>query len=813
MANGTYPFPLSGGVDLDGKPFQIAEGNLRKMQNVIPDKIGNPVRRPSMQALYPLSTTGGDACENAELHGYLDPAISPKDFNSVPPLWLSVPPMDGGFFIFGTASGSNRLDLTVSASDQFGGGARAVNCLMSAPSLLPSSFAKLGAQYIVYGPNPYGSSGLKIYRGEEDAITIEDFVFEGTGNTNVAPRLACEHQDRFAFGNFGDEGDAASTIIFSDIDEPLVIGNDALSNRSIIVGFRDGQKLKAIHSVMAAAAGTPAQSMLLALKTKSAYLLVGEPEETDSTDDPRGSLQVNKISGTAGCVSQASVCDTPYGTIWCGPDDVWFMPFGAVPIPIGRKLRPLLLAQPESAQFRIHAVFDKGFYKLALFSDGQGPDNTAPLGEQWWLDLRGGPPEDWTSAKWCGPQIFKPLLFIATVRDQNNTAESGISDLMRDNGTNFMAVDYREGANGRLYGAQFAQFPTLENDGGLTTVLVVYDGNSARDWAAFFRSAMRPWQRSSTYHIGDEIVVWPPSAGDGVNSVNPYVFVVSETADVESPQSGTTEPDWESGVIIVDNEVTWTLWGACASPASGFGNEILTAVQTRESDLGTRMVEKLFLGAELAVFLTTPECIRLTQLVDAGKTTDEINQYILGTSGPVLGSAIFGVDMPAFTEEVLTEAFWTDENSRTVGKSAQLTFEEIAGVVLPVDPTFTIIIGGEPYYLTLASRYFETVMALADAVVAALNASQEVADAGVDGFNVVGGTPAAAIAIDAGGNWAPGVTTDESRFIWSLLGFTAFTGVEASLQIGDEVPYDVALGNIGYVEAVVHFRPFKRRPL
>jgi hypothetical protein len=154
---------------------------------------------------------------------------------------------------------------------------------------------------------------------------------------------------------------------------------------------------------MLSGVGSPAESALLVLKENSAYLLTGEP---DQTTGGAADLVVNKMTVAAGCVSQTSVVRTPYGIVWAGPSDVWLFHSGALPVSIGKKISPVLASSPAATRYKWHAEYFGGFYRLALMTPGQGPDDDAPCGEQWWLDMREGAPETWIDARWYGPQIY-----------------------------------------------------------------------------------------------------------------------------------------------------------------------------------------------------------------------------------------------------------------------------------------------------------------------------------------------------------------------------------------------------------------------
>ncbi len=792
MANSIMNFPLAGSVDLAGKPFTLDETSLRRCQNVIPDKVGYPTRRGVMGPVTPLARSiNPGAVSNASIH-------KNDAYQNVlaRPIWLSTPPFPGGFFTFATCYQGSRLDLCIGDGDDYGKNALAVNLLESTPYLLPTTTSYNDEQLICYGPNPQNVAGISIKR-EGGSPVVEDFAFDGEGNANLTPSLVTRYKGRYVYARFGKDAENASKMIFSDIDEPRVIGDNAGTDRSEIVGDTS-EKLIAIREVLNNNGGTPAQSTLLVLKEFSAHMYVGEPNETDDTNDPRGTLERNKLSSSAGCISHATLCDTPFGLIWAGPDDVWLLPFGAIPIPIGRKIQPALKRQPIQTRWRCHAAYANGFYRLALYEEGQGGALDLPLGEQWWLDCRNGPPQDWTSARWYGPQQFRPAI------GSNNTIEDRTTEHL-DTGTCFMAVDKRAGS-GKLYGAQLGTW-TVNTTSQQMPTLVEYDRPGTNDIATMYRPGLIPWQASSSYPIGAEVVVWPDIFVPTI-SVEATIFKAT-VAGV----SGSSEPAWPTASpTINDGSVTWTRVGRCANNISIHGSEALTKVTTREYDFGTRMVEKLMLGGEAAALLSVPEAMTLTQLVDGGRISDEITESVDATVSPNLGSALLDSSMSLLAEGVQPKAFWSAEDTRVNGRSVQYSIEEVPGITLPEDQTtFEVVIGSTTFTVDLGQRYFATVMALLTAVIAAMNADTALVDAHGGEVWAINWFRGLAF-VDGTANWAYGDGTESSRNIWSLLGFTGFDAVGGELVSSTIVP-NYLIGDICYVEVNGHIRPFKRRPL
>ena len=87
---------------------------------------------------------------------------------------------------------------------------------------------------------------------------------------------------------------------------------------------------------------------------------------------------------------------------------MWLFPQGqGIPFRVGSYIRAVLKETPAAQRYLWHAAYHDGFYRLAVISPGQGPNDNSPCGEQWWLDLRDGPPRPHEEARWYGPMIYK----------------------------------------------------------------------------------------------------------------------------------------------------------------------------------------------------------------------------------------------------------------------------------------------------------------------------------------------------------------------------------------------------------------------
>lgn len=247
-----------------------------------------------------------------------------------------------------------------------------------------------------------------VYDNTVDFVFVTTAIpvsFQGSGNENVYPAYAFPYKQRLVLANFGKGYE--NTIAFTDDYTANVVGNDILASntRSInLVAGADGDEIVAGIEVMLTNVGSPAESGLLILRRYGdPFLLTGD---MDQTTGGQSTLDIKRISVKCGCAGQYTVARTPVGIIWAGADDVWCFAAGVLPRRLGQKIQPALKLTPAQLQFRWSAAFFDGFYRLAVWGAGQGMTQTDAPGDQWWLDLRDGLPQDWREARWWGPQQF-----------------------------------------------------------------------------------------------------------------------------------------------------------------------------------------------------------------------------------------------------------------------------------------------------------------------------------------------------------------------------------------------------------------------
>ena len=470
--------PTTGGVNLLDDPRRIRDDELVRAKNLVPYTKGMLRKRPAKQPVL----NGARLYGAPVIAGFLCP----------------FPGFDLVTVQHGNSGGTSDAD-TVLEFQQFSGTSDPTNRESIAYANVlgdraPTSFYYNGTLYILWGPGPASYTGVRFTATDIDSFSTgvatasaHTFSFNGTNNA-FSPAVACVYRGRAVYGNFGPGYE--HSIVFSDPFAPLTIGDDvrAANGRSFTVGPNDGDRIVAIVEITPSDIGSPAESALLVLKEFSAYIITGEPNlTTDTSADLLNDLNVSRISYDCGCSSPSTVVNTPYGLFWASWDDVWFFARGSLPKRVGSKIRPVLQSTPKSMRHCWQGAYYNGFYRLAVFSPGQGPgwgstlQGAGTLGEQWWLDLRDEVPNTYVEAKWWGPQIFKGMY--------SNT------EFVEQAGTGIFLARPHSGPDEFLYSIDtyVASITARES------VLSTYDQSGARDL-----SALPKWMEVNTGNTTEE---------------------------------------------------------------------------------------------------------------------------------------------------------------------------------------------------------------------------------------------------------------------------------------------------------------------
>lgn len=753
MATDKLPLPLGGGVNLHADPAAMQDGQWQRLKNLAQVKDGIIGQRPSLsfvREINPVLTMNTLAIPwDARMGTYalayfawartlrpikfiFDPNFgeitavvmtteATKIFKrpSSPDVtergWVTVP--DGTMLVVclpNACNSEDAVDLTLFAGN------------LGQRQQAPSIITFLGSTYVFAG----GSRGFKLTPGQSTADIIPFEAFDlcdfGDGNLNFFPDGAAVVRDRVVYY-------IGSSIFWSDRNAPLTVGYTgtitdgnidpstskpavgtnfpAIGTRDIYLGGDENEPITAVAEVSTTAQGSPTQAVTMAFTRTSAYMLIGEPLETTQGGDIVGSLHINKLNIQCGCIAQSTICRTPYGTLWVGKDDVWFMPFGSVPIPVGTNIRPALLDIPAGIEWKLHAEYYDNKYRISIPTPGQDISPTSAIGQQYWLDFSAGPPQGPGDARWFGPQQF--------VQGDAPAVAGGPGG---DPGVWCMAKDNRKGGDGKLYALQpYCMVGGADASSIYGMSLCGFDAYDGRDTCAP-QMEHQPWFASTAYDV-NAIVVPPPAQTSAAGMNAPaYVCTVAGTSD-------STEPDWfdpDADGNVTDGTVTWTaikfdkdegkVISAHAPRIDQGNNYIEWSMLSKEYSLGDPQLEKLLDGAELGYWAQSP-----CYLTYNSHPNQDIRHKILGvttdTTTPNQLSAWTGARV--WQRKSLTP----DPTKRFNALTAAWECKHDAGLIIVagVNDSVTFSVDSVEHTATIDAGYYEDLVALDTAMLDAMN--------------------------------------------------------------------------------------------
>lgn len=638
------PVPMTGGVNLFADPTKVRDDELVLAKNVAPVQPGVIGQRGAMQGVRNLGDGTGLTVPTRAMFSPIGkefalahflPSTSKTYFNLVD---------DGHNFVSDPGlelEGTSGVPVPV--------------CMVQWD----------GDTYAFAG---YNSGVRAAFASTPEGYVLENITFAGSGNEGFRPKGAAAIRDRFVYWGF-DDGAGGRSVLFADRGLPLQIGDNAVAaGRYIPVAGIAQTGITHCAEINTQGTGSPNQSVVAVWTTDNMWMLLGEPGETGDGSTVQaiiGSLQQNLLPMNAGCVAGATVQQTPYGTIWAGPDDVWFMPFGSLPIRIGTKIRPALLNSPPSMKWRWHAMYDadKAQYRLAIFGDSAGPVDDSACDSHWILDLSQGPPRNADEAKWWGPQVY-----VQPVRENYE----------KWRGTHCLVSRTGDGGDFQMYGlvAYWVQLFALNNStDGVGVGLVALDVDDTRDNALIERWRY-PAQPLQAYELGDEVV--PMDEFEGYTL--PLIWTVTTAGTTGALPRPVFNGNGTGSMSITWGTVTFQV---SAIDVAMFhprrmqdGNEIIPDLVTKEYHLDP-MQDKLIDGAELSYWVSGTGTASYRLLTDIDET-----ERVLPGSGDELGVVGFPTGSPAPAYEgppaFRGQRIWkarilpATPGSRSVAKSVQL---------------------------------------------------------------------------------------------------------------------------------------------
>lgn len=738
--------PFSGGVNLFVDPASIRDDQAVIAKNLVPVKPGILGTRPALQWTQDIVHL---------------PANTPYI-----PVRCMQSPIGPEFAVVWWIDGVGSTNLLLIDADGTSGSVVGIG-LSDSP--IPVSMVQWDGDTYAFTGQTTGARAA--FATNPQGYIVEAIAFEGTGNEDFKPKGAAVIRDRFVYWGF-DDGAGGRSVLFADGGFPLRIGDSAVaSGRYIAVAGIAQSGITHCAELNTSAAGSPNQSVVAVWTVDNMWTLLGEPGETGDTA-PEGTLQQSLMTMNAGCVSGATVVQTPYGAIWCGPDDVWFMPFGSLPIRIGTNIRPALLNTPPNLKWKWHAAYDSDTaqYRLALFGPGSGPDEYSACDHHWILDLSKGAPRSADEAVWFGPQVYV----------QPDTDG-------RFKGTHCLLTKTGDDGDRETYGVVWYQVDPGNGADLAGISLVSLSADDSRDCAAPVRDRI-PFSQVAEYFVGDAIVPYDEDPGTS----EPHVWVAA-VVDGLGPNgggvTGASTPQFNDGAstVIVSGGVTFASNGPGTAdflPRSlQTDNEIVARLLTKEYT-GDPMVDKLVDGAELGYW--TGQTHRLSHRF---LTDIDDNTRVLRAAGDETGVAGFlsgGLPNPG---DMRGQRIWKTRlltptpGSRSVAKSVQMMLTQ--DNVFVVDETNDVVVASEDLGAKFASSvahgeytHTELMAAIVTALENVFGASWEFSSAtlGSESINHIRQTNASAdmqiwfadtSALDA----VTKAQTDKCARLFSMLGF------------------------------------------
>lgn len=399
MPRGSLVIKNFAGVDLSVHPRELADDKLAWSENAYQVQPGEVGFRPQTEILengYILDKEP----TNVALAFWDDPA-SGKHFRFI---WIDA---DGA-----SLRGHCTLDIIQ-------GGGSFVTVEQFLASGRPCFLRWRERLYVFPGWSKPGIVITGLDDQQTHGLAVSDI---GTNwGTKLRPRTVWLYREHFLLA--GMDSPDESTVWPCEYNDPDTL---LASTKSWYLGRGDGDQI--IHGIEVPVYGGSQviEPYCVVWKRRSTWMIQGAPP----TGATSGSISVIPINRYEGCVAKETVAVTEHGVIWCSGKNVWLMPPGEKPVPIGREIAPYISKLSPNAPHAWHAAYFNGIYRLTVPShreaaplsqavgsapEGHGSEFTAlhryPGGfsptEQWWCDLREYvKPETPGKVTWWGPMTI-----------------------------------------------------------------------------------------------------------------------------------------------------------------------------------------------------------------------------------------------------------------------------------------------------------------------------------------------------------------------------------------------------------------------
>ncbi len=738
MRNGNSKLGWASGANLNVDPRSLQPGEVERFENLVPTADGKFCQKrpavnwhPSTQlldtlavlihyrtclprALYPLNPAIGRAmalyAANVGITTPVHPALLMMSDGD--------PDASGDFRIADKLAA--QLAFRPSATDYrtltnfcFGGEFEGfVDCVPAGPlNTNPGSGAvntpSLVRASFVFGTNSLGGATVNQCTGPV-----------GIGQTQiipVCPRLNARQGPRMVYANFGPGME--NWLCFADFNHldsatphnpfatapfvngvqipwyiPIhcVIGNDALAYNGphLPLDLISGESLRAVHEVMLAQVGSQLESALVCLTLDSCVFVTGKiPQSYEILSgvkfDAYG-VDTKRVNYRCGITAKETLVRTKFGLLWAGDDEVWALPTGSAPVPVGTKLSPLLKNCPASGHQHWFAVEHEGFYKLSIATsvnsdpsaDDTLPSDEIPIWEQWWLDLRSGLPQSWGEAKWYGPMTYDKLCAGATVEQ-----ETGEGFAYLQAGTVVNKRFLCPAGNTRVSGILSSVLSAYEAQ----TAIVDMGGTGTVDYAFRPFVSANEWAPFLTIQVGDSLRPTP------LNATGRVYVVTAVTTGI----TGATEPAWPTSNLgtVVDDGVTWTEVtgfnqyglpvGIGGQGRAGEVTGVLMDLIMRDEDFGDAMLEKTISRIELNSRAALNREVSIALNEDQGARVDTaVTDDLAGSDDESTVLGLTTLDSGRLSHEFVARQITTDVQAPVKCRTVQLRVTDASEIVI-----------------------------------------------------------------------------------------------------------------------------------
>lgn len=147
---------------------------------------------------------------------------------------------------------------------------------------------------------------------------------------------------------WGDAQWDPSEVYFTDrglTPGQLLAGVTVGTGTGLQVGMGTGDPIVTCRDLSLFGSAQGIEAVLLIFKQRSLWILQGTPPDSTTTGLP--DCRVSRLLNE-GLVHPRAICDTPYGVAWCSGQNVWLMPPGGQPQPIGNDIAAMLRTLPQN---------------------------------------------------------------------------------------------------------------------------------------------------------------------------------------------------------------------------------------------------------------------------------------------------------------------------------------------------------------------------------------------------------------------------------------------------------------------------------